>query len=312
MEQKSVIITGANSGIGRAAAMRFAREDYSVIMACRSLERSIPVQNDIIYNTGNEKVFLKQVDMSSLASIRSFYDDLIKHFHTIDILVHNAAYFNHGEMYRLSVDNTELTFATNVVGPFLMTMLLMEHMKKSDDARILHASSNIIKHYFSPKKALDLENLHGITDPKYKHSVYASYRNSKMALLMLTFNMASRFKDSGVKVNSIQVNGARMSKETLKRFSPKWRIVAIVQNMFFPAPEFMADVYFRLCTSTEFRNTTGKYFNHKHEIMKAAPQQPTYKDILGSSSYPAYANRSDMQDTIWDMCMNMTESFMID
>ena len=306
MKEKIVIITGANSGIGKDATLKFAKKGYTIIMACRSIERSKPVLNEIISASGNEKIFLKEVDISSFASICLFCDDFISQFQKLDILINNAAYFNHGEDYCLSSDNIELTFATNVVGPFLMTNLLLDHLKKSDDARILNPCSSIIKHFFSPNKKIDFNNLQGITDTKYNHSVYESYRDSKMAFLILTFKMAKEFKNFGIKVNSLQINGAKMSKETLKKFNPAWRLIAKIQNLYFPLPEVMANIYFEICTSGKYKSTTGEYFNHKQEIMETGPESPRIRDILGTSYYPAYAKNVELNDKIWNLCKDLT------
>jgi NAD(P)-dependent dehydrogenase (short-subunit alcohol dehydrogenase family) len=309
MSEKIVIITGANSGIGKDAALRFAKEGFTVVMACRSLEKSKPVKNEIMTSSQNENVFLKEVDIASFSSIQAFCNDFKKSFPKLDILIHNAAYFNHGENYRLTEDNIEITFATNVVGPFLMTQLLLEHLKKSDNAKVLNASSNIIKHYFSPKKEITFENLQGISNRKYKHSVYKSYRNSKIAFLMLTFKMADEYKHFGVNVNSLQINGAKMSKETLNKFKFWWKFIAIIQNLFFPLPEFMANNYYEICTSEKFRNITGKYFNNKLEIMEPGTENPKIKDIIGTHYYPRYANRTDIQEKIWNLCTSLTGNY---
>lgn len=309
MIEKTVIITGANSGIGKEAALKFAKTGWNVIMACRSIERSKKVQNEIIIASKNINVFLKEVDMSSFASICLFCNDFKSQFPKLDVLINNAAYFNHGEEYRLSVDNIELTFATNVVGPFLMTNLLLDHLKKSEDARILNPSSNIIKHFFSLKKEIGFNNLHGITDLKYRHSVYISYRNSKMALLMLTFKMAEKFEHFGIKVNSLQINGARMSKETLKKVKPAWRLIGKIQNLYFPLPEFMAGNYLEICTSEKYRNITGKYFNHKLEIMKVGSENPKFQDVWGSTYYPVYANRTEIIEKLWSWCLKLTDKY---
>jgi NAD(P)-dependent dehydrogenase (short-subunit alcohol dehydrogenase family) len=308
MKQKTVIITGANSGIGKAASLRFAKEGCTVIMACRNMEKSKRVQNEIVSVSKNNKIYLKEVDMSSFISIRAFCGEFKRQFQKLDILINNAAYINHGEKYKLSPDNIELTFATNVFGPFLMTELLLGHLKKSEEPRILNASSNIIKHFFSPKKQIEFDNLQGEMNKKKPHSVYESYCQSKMALLMLTFKMAEKYKDLGITVNSLQINGARMSEETIKKFKPQWRIIAYVQNMFFPSPEFMANHYFDICTLDKFRNITGKQINHKQEIMQSAPMNPKLKDILGASVYPLYAHRSDISDKIWNLCLTLTDN----
>ncbi|MEX2602837.1 MAG: SDR family NAD(P)-dependent oxidoreductase [Gracilimonas sp.] len=306
-----VIITGANSGIGKEAAIRFAMEGYSVIMGCRNLEKSKPVQDEIITISKNENIYLIEVDMASFSSIKIFCENVKTGFPKLDILIHNAAYFNHGEKYMLSEDNIEITFATNVAGPFLMTHLLLEHLQKSDDARILNASSNIIRHFFSPKSALDFENLRGVTSSKYKHSVYTNYRNSKMAFLMLTFRMAEEFKELGIKVNSLQINGAKMSKDTLKKFKPIWRLIASIQNLLFPAPSFMASHYFDITTSDKFKDVSGQQINHKLEAMEAGPENTSTKDAWGDKFYPNYASKKDVTDKVWNLCREWTGDFLV-
>lgn len=148
MIDKNVIITGANSGIGKAAAFRFAYEGYKVIMACRNIDSSKHIQNEIISSTKNGNVDLLQLDTSSSTSIKSFVKTCKQKYQKLDILINNAAYFEHGSEFKLSGDNIELTFATNVLGQYLLTTLLIDLLKKSRDARVLNCGSNIIKHFF--------------------------------------------------------------------------------------------------------------------------------------------------------------------
>jgi NAD(P)-dependent dehydrogenase (short-subunit alcohol dehydrogenase family) len=137
MNDKIVIVTGANSGIGRAAAIRFAGEGYKVIIACRNLEKSKKVQQEIIELTQNNSVDLLKLDVSSFKSIEDFCSEFKTKYKKLDILIHNAGHFNHGEKYyQLSPDNIELSFATNAIGPFLMTQLLTDMLKKSEYARV--------------------------------------------------------------------------------------------------------------------------------------------------------------------------------
>lgn len=310
MKQQIVVITGANSGIGKAATMKFAMAGYTVIMACRNLEKSKKVQDEIIRKSENNLVHLMELDMSSMVSIRSFCDRFKVQFPKLDILINNAAYFHHGAKYCLSPDNIELTFATNVLGPYLLTMLLSNQLKKSDDARVLNASSNIIKHFFDPKKEIDFNVFEGKPNARKKFSVYIAYRNSKMALLMLTFRLAALFKEDGIKVNSLQINGARMSKETLARFKYPWRFIAHVQNLFFPPPEFMANHYFEICTSDKFYGITGKHLNHKLEIMLPGEENPGFihgiQQTIGIEKYPRYADRADVAHHVLAHCRKWT------
>lgn len=309
--KKVVIITGANSGIGKEAALRFAKENFNVVMACRDIQKSAKVRDEIIKLSGNSDVRLMKLDMSSFSSIKEFTDKYKEEHPKLDILINNAGYFEHGAKYKLSENGIELTFATNVVGPFLLTTLLIDSLIKSDDPRVFNASSNIIKHFFSPKKQIDFENLQGIKDKGYKHSVYNSYRNSKIALLMLTFRMAKEYEKSGVKFYSLQINGARMSKETLRKFKMPWRLIAHIQNLFFPHPSYMANNYFEICTSEKYIDITGKHFNDKLEVMKVAPGNPALKDILGTSVYPAYADSKDEQEVVMRLCKELTSEYLI-
>lgn len=313
MKQKTVMITGANSGIGKAAALQFATEGYTVVMACRNMETSRKAQKEIMEASKNNQVDLMELDVSSFNSIRQFCTKYKSRFEKLDILIHNAAYFNHGEKYRLSADGIELTFATNVFGPFLMTTLLLDHLRKSGDPRILHAGSNIIKHFFDPKRKIAFDNLQGEFKDSRPHSVYKMYCQSKVALLMLTFKMAEAFKHDGIKVNALQINGAKMSKQTIKKVKPWWRPIAWVQNLFFPPPAYMANNYFNICTADEFKHTTGKLFNDKLEIMQPSPSEyPGFfkqlKQVLGSSVYPAYADNTDVTDQIWALSTKLTEN----
>ncbi len=271
-----------------------------------------PSKTKLSNNLKIENVDLMKVDMSSFNSIRAFCSEYKSKYDKVDILIHNAAYFNHGEKYRLSPDHIELTFATNVFGPFLMTTLLLDHLKKSDDPRILHAGSNIIKHFFDLKTEIAFDNLRGEFKDSRPHRVYKMYCQSKMALLMLTFKMAEMFKDDGIKVNALQINGAKMEKRMLKKLKPRYRSIAMLQNLFIPQTSYMANNYFEICTSDTFQHVTGKLFNDKLEIMQVAPNEypglfKQVKRVFGSSFYPTYANKNDVMDQLWELCTELTK-----
>ena len=315
MEQKTVIITGANSGIGKAAAYKFAAEGHTLIMACRNLQKSRVIRDQIATKTSNERVHLEQVDMGSFESIRDFCNNYQEKYKKLDILIHNAAYFNHGEPYKQSTDGIEITFATNVAGPFLMTMLLKDLLAKSEDARILHAGSNIIKHFLSPKKEISFDHLRKKPENPGDHSVYINYRNSKIVLLMLTFKMAEEFKEDGINIYSLQINGATMSKDALMKVKPHWRIIARIQNLFFRPPEFTADLYYEICNSDRFRDITGVHLNHKLEVMQPAKTGAgiitDIKQGLGANVYPAYALNEEITEKFWNICNELTKNYSI-
>lgn len=311
-EGRIVLITGANSGIGKAAAHMFAKEGHTVIMACRNIEKSQRVQQEIMESSNNNRVDLMQLDMGSFESIRQFCRKLKEKFNRLDVLIHNAAYYNHGSKYMLSPDNIELTFATNTFGPYLMTELLLEELKKSQDARVLHASSSIVKHFFDPKRKIDFDSLIGKMNDTNGFSVYQMYGQSKMALVMLTFKMAEQYKEFGIKVNALQINGARMSKESMEKVTTGYRMIARIQNLYFPPAEKMAEIYYHMCISDEFKTITGKLINDKKEIMTCGEINPSplkqIKQITGTRFYPPFADAKENQEKIWDLCLKAAQS----
>lgn len=139
----------------------------------------------------------------------------------------DAAYLQHGvKEYQLSPDHIELSFATNTFGPFLMTRLLADHLAQSPDPRILHACTTNVKHFFDPKRVIEFDNLRGERKDARPYRTYKTYGDSKMAFLMLTFKMAEELKSKGIKVNALQINCVKLSKETIKKQHSCWKVLA--------------------------------------------------------------------------------------
>lgn len=132
-----------------------------------------------------------------------------------------------------------------------------------------------------------------------------------MALTILTFKMAKEFKNYGIKVNALQINGAKMSKETINKFKSLWRLIVRVQNIFFPPPEVVAKHYYDICTTDEFKNITGELINHKQEIMESSDINQgiisNFKQLIGSKIYPRYADQEDVSEMIWELCHELSD-----
>ncbi len=314
MKDKIVLITGANSGIGKAAAFKFASEGYHVIMGCRNIEISSAVQRNIIETTKNTNVDLMKLDVSSFDSIRTFCSAFKAKYPRLDILIHNAAFLNHGiKEYQLSPEHIELSFATNTFGPFLMTRLLTGHLEKSQDPRILNACTTNIKNFFDPKRKIEFDNLRGERKDTRPYSTYKMYGDSKMALLMLTFKMAEEYKYTGIKMNALQINRVKLSKETINKLNSVWKVFAHLQNLTNPLPSGMAETYFHICTSDEFKNITGQLINHKREIVQPAITEKGFtqlKNIFGSNTFPSYATNPHNVEQIWKICTSLTEDYL--
>ncbi len=165
---KTIIITGANSGIGKAAATQLAALGANVIIACRSEERGSKALQEIKTASGNKNVELMLVDMSRMNSIRVFVKEFKKKHQRLDGLIHNAANFDQTLVKpTLTEDGIETIFATNHVGVFLMTNLLLEMMKKSAPSRIITVASKGLVAY--PFLDIEFDNLNG--EKKYSGSM---------------------------------------------------------------------------------------------------------------------------------------------
>lgn len=312
MKGKTVILTGANSGIGRAAAFRFSGAGYNVIMACRDLEKSKKVQQDIIQQTKNKSVDLLRIDLSSFESIEDFCSEFKKKYQKLDILINNAGHFNHGERnYQLSPDNIELSFAVNAFGPFLLTQSLADTLREAEDARVLNACSTNIRHFFEPKREIEFDNLQGEFMDCRPYNSYKMYGDSKMAMLMLTFKMADELKEDGIKVNAVQIPAIKLSKERIRKFKSVWRLAAMVQNIHSASPETMADTYFHICTSEEFKDISGKLINDKREIMQPSHYtgglMQEFKQFRDNGVYPKYADDIDNIERVWGLAVKSTQ-----
>lgn len=311
INERTVIITGANSGIGKAAAIRFATAGHQVIMACRNLEKSQKARQDVIDASKNQSVRLMKLDVASFASVRQFCADFSSQYPKLDALIHNAAYFNHGtKTYQISPDGLELTFATNVFGPMLMTELLLDRLAKSDDARILHASSTNLKHFFDPKRAIEFDNLRGEHKDSRPYSTYKMYGDSKMGLLLLTYRMAEAYASRGIKVNALMIPATRLERDSLQKMRSFYRLIGpIIQNLnpWALEPAQIADCYYHICTSDAFKAVTGTLIDSQNEIIPPAegnqPLSPlaTAKELWHTRHTPRYANHPEHIETMWHL-----------
>ncbi|XP_019639566.1 PREDICTED: retinol dehydrogenase 12-like [Branchiostoma belcheri] len=193
MRGKTVIITGANTGIGKATALELARRHARVILACRNRNKAEATRDDIIKITGNTSVLVKEVDLSSLASVRTFAQDIYKEEPQLDVLINNAG--TTGPAKRtLTEEGLELTFAANHFGHFLLTNLLLDLLKKSSPSRIVNVAS--MAHLWGK---VDFDNLSG---EKWYHEGRA-YCDSKLMNILFTRELSNRLVGTGVTVNAL-------------------------------------------------------------------------------------------------------------
>uniref|UniRef100_A0A182P388 Retinol dehydrogenase 14 n=1 Tax=Anopheles epiroticus TaxID=199890 RepID=A0A182P388_9DIPT len=247
MEGKTVIITGANSGIGKETARDLARRGARVIMACRNMETAKQAQDEIVKETGNQNVLVLKLDLSSQASVREFAAEVLRTERRLDVLVHNAGF---AETFRKtrSVDGIEFTMATNHYGPFLLTHLLIELLKRSAPARIVVVASELYRF-----ASVNLDNLNPVGSlPAYLYYV------SKCANIMFTRELARRLEGTSVTVNCLHPG---MIDSGIWRNVPfPLTLPMRVIKSFFKTTVEGAQTTLYLACSEEVQGVSGKYF----------------------------------------------------
>lgn len=192
MERKLAIITGADGGMGMEITRAVAREGYAVIMACCSLSKAEPKCRELAKETGNKNMEVWEIDLASLASVKTFANRVLQRNTSIALLMNNAGTMETG--LHITEDGLERTVSVNYVGPCLLTRLLLPLMGQG--TRIV----NMVSCTYAIGK-LDFPDffLRGKKGNFWRIPVYS---NTKLALLLFTFELAERLRVRGITVNA--------------------------------------------------------------------------------------------------------------
>lgn len=191
MKDKVVIITGANRGIGKETTKELAKHGARIYMACRSIKSAQDVRDEIVSETGNENIFVRELDLSSPRSIIKFVDSFNKDEDKLDILINNAGLWS--EKKEISSLGVEMTFAVNVIGHQLLTKLLFNKLRHGAPSKII----NVASHFAG---GLEIDD---INFGKRKYSGTLAYKNTKQANRMLTREWARQLENCGISVYSM-------------------------------------------------------------------------------------------------------------
>ncbi|XP_057703393.1 retinol dehydrogenase 13 isoform X2 [Corythoichthys intestinalis] len=187
LDGKTVLITGANTGIGKETALDLARRGARVILACRDLTKAHIAAVQIRKQSRNDNVVVKKLDLACLQSVRDLARDIINNEEHLDILINNAGIMMCPKWK--TDEGYEMQFGVNHLGHFLLTNLLIELLKKSAPSRIVIVSS--LAH---EKGQIHFNDIN--LEEDYKPDV--SYRQSKLANILFCRELAIRLKGTGV------------------------------------------------------------------------------------------------------------------
>jgi len=264
LTNKTIIVTGANSGIGKAASIQLAKLGANVVLLCRSQERGEQALQDVRSAAKGGIVELILVDMSSQASVRMAVNEFLSKHPQLDVLIHNAANFDHRQTKPVvTADGLENVFATNHVNIFLMTQLLLDTLKQSAPSRIITVASKGLMTY--PFLDIEFDNFKG----EKKFSMQHAYYHAKQAQVMFTFDLAERLKGTGVTVNCVRVGNVAIPDTRLDHL-PKFLLKMYeMKRKFALTPEKMAETYVWLAADPALKDVTGGYFDAPDVPVKA-------------------------------------------
>ncbi len=262
MKGKTCLITGANSGIGRATALGLAKMGATMVIACRNREKGETALSEITSESGNQNVKLMVADMSSQESIRKLAGDFKTKHKDLHLLINNAGVFLTKRI--VTTDGLESTLAVNHLGPFLLTSLLLDLLKASAPSRIVNVTSDAHR-----GTTIDFEDLQG----EKNFSGWDAYSQSKLAVILFTHELAKRLEGTGVTVNSVHPGVVRtnFAKNNGGLVALGFKIIGPL----FITPETSAKRVLYVATSPNLDNVSGEYFTKMHE---AKSSKESYDD----------------------------------
>ena len=253
MKDKVIIITGANAGIGEETTKALAMKGATIVMACRNLDKAIPICQFIKDESSNPLIEVMYLDLAWLHSIREFANQFKAKYQHLDVLINNAGTFS---MKREETrDGFEKTMGVNYLGPFLLTNLLLPVIKVTPNARILNLASDA--HYSG---VIDLDDLQN----EKRYFGFKAYANSRLATVLFTQELAERLVDTRVTVNAL--HPGHVATGIWNLWPKQKRLQSVlnkVLNMFMISPEQGAQTSIYLATSGDIAGITGKYFDNK-------------------------------------------------
>ncbi|GHO61588.1 short-chain dehydrogenase [Ktedonobacter sp. SOSP1-52] len=248
MHGKICMVTGANSGIGKATALALAQMGATVVMVCRDRARGEQARSEISTKSKNTAVDLLLADLSSQESIRHLVEDFQHHYTHLHVLINNAGVAFPGR--RETVDGVEMTLAVNYLAPFLLTHLLLDVLTASAPARIVNVSSNSHEAGY-----IKLENLQS----KNPYGSMKVYGQAKLAVVLFTYELARRLEGTGVTVNCLHP-GFVATHFGQKDVGPAFRLLVKVLGSFGTSPDKGAKTSIYLASSPKVEGVTGQYF----------------------------------------------------
>lgn len=254
LQDKIILVTGATSGIGEVTARELARQGAHVVILARNRQKAERTQQEIIAATGNKQVDVVLADLSAMQQVRDVAAQLHDKYPRLDVLVNNAGLM-FGAERELSADGYEMTLATNHLGPFLLTSLLLDLLQKSPAARIVNVAS--MAYRFSKPTLDDLQS-------EKSYSPVWEYGNTKLWNIMFTQELAKRLRKHNIR--NVTTNCLHPGAVATGYGKQTGGIVGAVLSLarpFMISPEKGAETSLFLATDPSVAAVSGGFFSKK-------------------------------------------------
>lgn len=278
-DQKTAIITGANSGIGKITALKLLKKGYRIGMVCRSKEKGEAALEEIVLLSGRSKAELFICDLSSMQQIRDAAVTLRKTFPVLDLLVNNAGMLPDSSR-NVTSEGLEVTFATNHLSYFLLTRELLPNLKAAPSARVVNVASEAHRSGIFDAGNLQLEK---------GYNTFKAYGNSKLFNIMFARQLAVELE--GTQVTSYSLHPGVVNTNFASKSNSLFAKLFNLVRFFMISPEKGAETTLFLCTEPGIEHLNGRYF------VKSKPAKPTVKD--------AYDDQKCKE--LWDLSEKITE-----
>ncbi len=255
----TILVTGANSGIGLETARALAARGANLVLTCRSQERADRAVADIQAGVPSARLETRLLDLASLASIRAFAAELDRGHPTLDVLINNAGCFSMDRQE--TADGFELTYGVNHLGTFLLTNLLLPIVRRTPGARVVNVASAA---HFHGK--LELDDAHIRQD--YKG--FPAYAASKLANVAFSIELAQRIGADGPTVNA--VHPGHVATNIWPGEGWFATVFSLINKVFATTPQRGAEPSVFVATAPELAGTTGLYFD---KCTEKAPAERT-------------------------------------
>jgi NAD(P)-dependent dehydrogenase (short-subunit alcohol dehydrogenase family) len=249
MQGKTVLITGAGSGIGRETARGLALAGASIVMTCTSREKTGPVCDALKKETGNSAIDLMHLDLASPESIREFAAEFSRRYTHLHVLINNAGIFSLKRQE--TPQGFERTVAVNYLGPFLLTRLLLPVITQTAGSRIINVASDAYT-----QGRIDPDDFH----LQKNYSGIKAYGASKFALILFTLELADRLRHTGVTVNVLHPGTVATGIWQLWPGTWYQGLIDRVMGMFSSTTGEAARTSICLAASAAVQGITGAYF----------------------------------------------------